>query len=61
MATPSDWQPSQDCVVVASVTTEDARKLFTDVREVPWAFLLPFMNLQATIAVIVRRFARGCV
>ena len=34
IVTPIDWQKGQDVIVPPSVTTEDARKKFGDVREV---------------------------
>ncbi|KIW55506.1 hypothetical protein PV05_04244 [Exophiala xenobiotica] len=34
VTTPIDWQPGDDVIVPPSVTTEDAKKKFSDVREV---------------------------
>jgi len=34
VTTPIDWNPGQDVIVPPSVSTEDAKKKFTDVREV---------------------------
>lgn len=33
VATPVDWQPGGDCMVVPSVSEEDARKLFPDYKK----------------------------
>lgn len=41
VATPANWEKGQDCVVVPSVSTEDAKGLFGDVNEVrPWLRLV---------------------
>ena len=34
IATPIDWNVGEDVIVPPSVTTEDARKKFGDVREI---------------------------
>jgi alkyl hydroperoxide reductase subunit AhpC len=34
LATPADWQPGDEAIVVPSVTTEDAQARFQDVRVV---------------------------
>lgn len=41
VATPANWEKGQDCVVVPSVSTEDAKGIFGEVNEVrPWLRLV---------------------
>jgi thioredoxin-dependent peroxiredoxin len=46
VATPADWVDGQDCMVLPSISTEDAKKLFPKgVNEVrPWMRLTPQPN-----------------
>lgn len=34
LATPANWKPGEDCIIVPAVSNEDARKMFGEFREI---------------------------